>query len=140
LGPVYGQSQGKVCFYIQTASHIGPHGRGIEGEIPGQGWVSTPEILKPGVWYFLEVEKTPSYIRIGCDGHEIKSGLAGGVSPQDFLMIPTGNVVVKNGVGDHAMDGEVSDFQIYHTAPETAFTPEPIIMHKPSNPFDIIGK
>jgi len=124
LGPNYGNDlQGKVAIYIQTPGNVGPHGRGIVGTYQNQGWICTPKKLIPGQWYFIEVEKQSKCLRIACDGEVIESGLENGVTPETFVMKPTGNILIKKGTGDTLMDGEVKDFQVFQNTPKNSFLP-----------------
>jgi len=123
LGPVYGGNRGRVLFYLQTVGNVGVGGRGVVGTGGGlnEGWLSTPQIWTLGQWYFIEVEKGADYIKFACDGEVTQCGLANGVTPQQFVMKPTGSMLVKQGTGSSAMDGEVKEFTILSTPPPNAF-------------------
>jgi hypothetical protein len=132
LGPAYGSDQGRICLYIGTVSHIGPHGRGINGTPGGAsengGWVrSVP--LTIGVWHKVCLKKTLRSLSIFVDGEESCCELDDSFATEDFYMKEPGEIYVA---GDSrlandevCLHGELGDFSIANGV-ETVGRREPV--------------
>ncbi|CAE7355262.1 unnamed protein product [Symbiodinium sp. CCMP2592] len=109
LGPVYGGKRGKACFYSQTKSGMGPHGRGLDA--PG-GWIGTSKRMDDGNWHVFELVKTGTNAQIILDGEKVEAGLPSGKTAEDFILRPIKSIQVGSAKSS-GFNGDIGDVEIH---------------------------
>ena len=106
LGDAYHEDKGKLVFYLYTTSGKGPHGRGT-------GQVRSVQKLSPNEWHEVTVEKGIDFLSVEVDGQQNKRKLPEEFQPEDFIMKPTGNLILTGANSpDKRLNGRVRNFML----------------------------
>lgn len=107
LGGAYGSQKGLSCFYLQTTTNLGPHGRGIDYS---GGWLPSKIRMDDAKWHTLELIKGLSGTAIIVDGQRIEGTIKDSASQRSkFVMKPVSTIEL----GGRSFDGEIGDVQIF---------------------------
>eukprot|EP00930_Biecheleria_cincta_P055268 TRINITY_DN41604_c0_g1_i1.p1 TRINITY_DN41604_c0_g1~~TRINITY_DN41604_c0_g1_i1.p1 ORF type:complete len:232 (+),score=45.85 TRINITY_DN41604_c0_g1_i1:113-808(+) len=112
LGPAYGSNQGKVTFYVTTASGEGPHhGRGIRGN---DGCLISAQKLSTGDWHDIIAEKGERFLSLTVDGQEVRaeveSNVAEFMTKESGAVLPAGHLELP---AQHVIEGSVENYEVF---------------------------
>jgi len=111
LGPAYGAKKGKACFYLQTTTNLGPHGRGIDYN---GGWLPAKIRMDDQQWHKYELIKGVAGTALIVDGQRIEDQLADVEKDSSkFIMKRCTKIEVGKAQGKSGFDGEIGDVQIF---------------------------
>ena len=108
LGPVYGEDQGKIVFYLATTKNRGPHGRGT-------GQIRSKEKLSLNEWHDVRVIKEKDKLHMEVDEILNTILLSEELNEEDFIMKETGNIILLPKVKydkSFFLNGKIRDFQV----------------------------